>query len=136
MKKVEKVEQSHFLGAMILFCTVVEIALLGGAHGADFMQVDNGRVLQETLARLSRLGEGEGLLLQPYKKDRSVYVIRRKDMYQVLERGFAQKEFAVATGKIKKILKTLCKKEFPRSNKVWLNFCTAEEVDSFAEKWS
>lgn len=98
------------------------------------MQVDKGRILQETLARLSRLEEGEGLLLQPYKKDRSVYVIRRKNMYQVLERGFARKEFAVETRKIKKLLKTLCKKEFPRSNKVWLNFCTAEDVVSFVDE--
>jgi len=121
---------------MILFCTVVEIALSVGGERiwSRFMQVDKGRVLQETLARLSRLGEGEGLLLQPYKKDRSVYVIRRKSMYQVLERGFAKKEFAVEKGKVKKLLKTLCKKEFHRSNKVWLNFCTAEEVDSFTEK--
>jgi hypothetical protein len=99
------------------------------------MLVDKGRVLQETLARLVRLEEGEGLLLQPYKKDRSVYVIRRPNMYQLLEQGFARKEFTAETKKIRKLLKTLCKKEFPRSNKIWRIFCTGEEVDSFIEKW-
>ena len=98
------------------------------------MQIDRGRVLQESLARLSRLEEGEGLLLQPYKKDRSLCVIRRNNMYQVLERGFARKEFVVEIKKIRKLLKTLCKKEFPRSNKLWLNVCTVEEVDFFAGK--
>ena len=98
------------------------------------MQIDRGRVLQESLARLSRLEEGEGLLLQPYKKDRSLCVIRRNNMYQVLERGFARKEFVVEIKKISKLLKTLCKKEFPRSNKLWLNICTVEEVDFFAGK--
>lgn len=98
------------------------------------MQIDRGRVLQESVARLSRLEEGEGLVLQPYKKDRSLCVIRRKDMYQVLERGFARKEFVVEIQKIRKLLKTLCKKEFPRSNRLWLNIYTVEEVIRFVEK--
>ncbi len=93
------------------------------------MQVDKGRLLQETLTRLSKLREGEGILLQPYKKDRSVCVIRRENMYMVVERGFARKEFVVETKKIRKLLKTLCKKEFPRSNKIWLNSLEPEEAD-------
>jgi hypothetical protein len=124
------------LYAVIVFSIVVEIALVDGERSwSRCMQVDKGRILQETLTRLSRLGEGEGLLLQPYKKDRSIYVVRRKNMVQVFEQGFVRKEFMVETGKVKKLLKTLCKKEFPRSNKVWLNVCTAEEVSHFAEKW-
>lgn len=98
------------------------------------MQVDKGRLIQETVARLSKLGEGEGLLLQPYKKDRSIYVVRRKNEYLVVERGFARKEFIVDMKKIKKLLKTLCRKEFPRSNKVWLNYVAQEdaaELNSF-----
>ncbi len=95
------------------------------------MQIDKGRLLQETLARLSKLREGEGLLLQPFKKDRAVYVIQRGDLYQVMERGFARKEFVVARKKIRKLLKTLYRKEFPRSNKVWLNIITSKEVEKF-----
>ncbi len=95
------------------------------------MQVDKGRLLQETLARLSKLREGEGLLLQPYKKDRAVCVIRRENMYRVVERGFARKEFVVESKKIRKLLKTLFKKEFPRSNKIWLNVIAPEEADKF-----
>jgi len=95
------------------------------------VQFPKGRILRETLARLPRLREGEAVLLQPYKKDRSVCIVLRKDMYQVLERGFDVREFEVDTGKIKKVLKSLCRKEFPRSNKIWLKLCSTEEVNIF-----
>lgn len=97
------------------------------------MQVDKGRLLHTVLARLSRLEEGEGVLLQPFKKDRSVCVIRRGETFQVLERGFSRKEFVVEREKIKKLLKTLCRKEFPRSNKIWLNLLGKKEADAFVE---
>ncbi len=83
------------------------------------------------LVRLSRLKEGEGLLLQPYKRDRAVCVIRRGDVFHVLERGFVREEFLVESEKVKKLLKGLCKKEFPRSHKVWLNLLGPEEADAF-----
>ena len=100
------------------------------------MQVDNGRLLHEVLARLSRLEEGGGLLLQPFKKDRAIFVILRDGMYQVLERGFARKDFVVDSKKIKKLLKRLCRKEFPRSNKVWLTRHPLEAIKILTEKYS
>lgn len=96
------------------------------------MQVDKGRLLHATLERLSRLKEGEGVLLQPYKKDRSVCVIRRQETFQVLERGFSREEFFVEPEKIRKLLKGLCRKEFPRSHKVWLELLGPEEAAVFA----
>ena len=84
--------------------------------------------------RLSRLREGEAVLLQPYKKDRSVCIILRENMYQVLERGFEVREFEVEAGKIRKVLKNLCRKEFPRSNKIWLKLFSSDEVDIFTGK--
>ena len=98
------------------------------------MQFDKGRILQETLARLSRLIEGEAVLLQPYKKDRSVCIILRGDIYRVIERGFEVKAFNVEAGKIKKVLKSLLRKEFPRSNKIWLQLCSSDEVQNLTGK--
>ena len=92
------------------------------------MQVDGGRIVQETLARLSKVEDGEVLLLQPYKKDRSVYVMRQTGMYLLVELGFARREYEVEPKKLKKRLKTVCKKEFPRSKKIWLTYCLTEEV--------
>ncbi len=84
------------------------------------MQVDKGRVLQEIMQRLKKIKNGEGILLQPYKKDRSVWVVMQGDSYSVHERGFVQKDLIVEKKKIKKLIKTVCRREFPRSNKVWL----------------
>ena len=98
------------------------------------MQFSKGRILQETLARLSRLREGEAVLIQPYKKDRSVCIILRGDLYQVIERGFEVKEFVVEAGKIRKVLKRLLRKEFPRSNKIWLKLCSSEEAGALTGK--
>ncbi len=92
------------------------------------MQVDSGRIIQETLARLSKLNDGEGLLLQPYKKDRSVLVIQSAYTCWVIERGFVRKEYEVEMKKIRKLLKKVFKNEFQRSNKVWLKQCSTEEV--------
>jgi hypothetical protein len=80
------------------------------------------------------LKEGEAVLLQPYKKDRSVCIILRENMYQVLERGFEVREFEVEAGKIRKVLKNLCRKEFPRSNKMWLKLFSSDDVDIFTGK--
>lgn len=100
------------------------------------MQVDKNRLVNEALAQLSRLGQGEGVLLQPFKKDRHVCVIEEHGSYRVVERGFSRKDFVVERGKIRKLLKTLCRKEFPRSHKVWLTRCTAEEVQGLRGRWS
>jgi len=84
------------------------------------MQIDKGRVLHEIMQRIKKIKTGEGILLQPYKKDRSVCVVRRAGHYHVHERGFARNDFVVENRKIKKLLKTLCRREFPRSNKIRL----------------
>ena len=98
------------------------------------MQIDKGRIVQEIVARLADLKDGEGVLLQPYKRDRSVYVIRRGSCCHVVECGFIRKECLLEMNKIRKFLKTVCKREFPRSNKVWLKLCAAEEVESLLKR--
>ena len=92
------------------------------------MQVDNGRVLHEIMQRIKKIKNGEGVLLQPYKKDRSVCVEVRKRDYVVHERGFFHNDVVVEGKKIKKLLKTMCRREFPRSNKIWLTLLTHEEL--------
>ncbi len=92
------------------------------------MQLDKGRILHETLKRLVKLTAGDGLLLQPFKKDRSVcFVLLRKNV-RILEKGFLVKDYVVEQKKIKKELKVLCRREFPRSNKVWLKQISSEEI--------
>lgn len=95
------------------------------------MQVDKGRILHETLARLARLSDGEGLLLQPFKKDRAVCLVPFDGGIRVLERGFAKNDYVVDATKIRKELKVLCRREFPRSNKVWLKRISPQKVLHF-----
>lgn len=92
------------------------------------MQVDNGRLLYEILTRLDKLKPGQAVLLQPLKKDRSICIILSVDSFHIIEQGFDKNEFMVEAKKIRKLLKTLCKREFPRSKKVWLKLLTHEEV--------
>jgi hypothetical protein len=85
------------------------------------MQVETGRLLHTVLGCLQQLEAGKSVLLQPYKKDRSVLVSRFEEGYRVLEDGFVKKEYQVGEEKIRKLLKKLIRKEFPRSNRVWLS---------------
>ena len=98
------------------------------------MQVDKGRILHETLARLAKLASGEGLLLQPFKKDRSVCLVPQYGAVRIVEKGFAEKDYAVEEKKLKKELKILCRREFPRSKKVWVKRLTCEEIAALLKK--
>ncbi len=99
------------------------------------MLLDRGRIIEETVRRMARAGEAEGLLLQPYKKDRSVSIIRCGEGYEVFETGFFCQRIMVDSGKLKKLLKTICKREFPRSNKVWINSLSAEDSAKLRQRW-
>ncbi len=92
------------------------------------MQVDKARILHESLARLAKLVHGEGLLLQPFKKDRAICLVALDGAVRILERGFVENDYVVDAKKIRKELKVLCRREFPRSNKVWLKRLSPEEV--------
>lgn len=96
------------------------------------MQVDKGRLLHETLLRLHKLKSGEAVLLQPYKKDRVVCIVLSGEQFHIIEQGFEQNEFTVNGNRLRKLLKTLCKREFPRSKKLWLTILTREEAAGFA----
>ncbi len=95
------------------------------------MQVDKGRILHETLACLQGLEPDQGLLLQPFKKDRSVCISFLDGAVAVVEKGFVEKEYLVGKKKIKKLLKGICKREFPRSNKIWLQQLSSQELALF-----
>ncbi len=63
---------------------------------------------------------GQGLEVLTYKGDRSVAIYRTApDSYLVVEKGFVQAQYAdLALDKLKKLLKTLERREFPRSHKL------------------
>lgn len=83
--------------------------------------IDKATALQTVLRRAKKIPVGHAIDLRTYKRNRSV-VIKRigDDEYDVVEKGFHEDRFQVSHGKMKKLLKTLLKKEFPRSTKIRL----------------
>ena len=74
------------------------------------------------MERLKRLPVGHYLNMQTYKRNRCVIIVKTTDdVLLVIENGFLKERFVVPVDKLKKLLTTLLKKEFPRSRKVRLH---------------
>ncbi|BCO09560.1 hypothetical protein GF1_19360 [Desulfolithobacter dissulfuricans] len=81
--------------------------------------LDKNAALATVLARCRKLDPGQAIELLTWKKDRSVRIIRLEDgRLRVEERGFERQDFVVQADKLKKLLRTLIKREFPRSHKI------------------
>ncbi len=72
------------------------------------------------LESLKNSQPGQGLEVRTYKGDRSVTVYKTaQGDYCVQEKGFIEAQYTgLSLDKLKKLLKTLKKREFPRSNKL------------------
>lgn len=82
--------------------------------------IDKANIIPAVLERLKSLPPGHYLDVRTYKRNRYVLFIRNgEDDFLVIENGFFQQRFEnVSLKKIKKLFKTLLKKEFPRSTKI------------------
>jgi hypothetical protein len=81
--------------------------------------LDISALIPAVLAKLDKLPSGHALDLRTYKRNRSVIILKKdQDSFLFLENGFHQDRFTVPADKVKKTLKKMLKKEFPRSNKV------------------
>ncbi|HHB77486.1 MAG TPA: hypothetical protein ENK84_13265 [Desulfobulbus sp.] len=73
-----------------------------------------GRILKKTLPPA-------GVKLLSFKRDRSVTVFRLAETkYLLVEQGFSNQECVVGASGLPRLLKTMIKREFPRSHKVRL----------------
>jgi hypothetical protein len=83
--------------------------------------IDKTRIIDAVLEKLRKLPQGHYLDMRTYKRNRSVVIAKAdKEEYLVIENGFFRERFRVRPEKLKKLLKALLKKEFPRSNKIRL----------------
>ncbi len=88
--------------------------------------LDIGRVIPTVLQKLKQLQPGEIIAVRTYKRDRGFSVaLRANNQVLVREFGFNEQELTVPVTKLKKILKTIVKTEFPHSNKAWLKVTVA-----------
>jgi hypothetical protein len=83
--------------------------------------LDKATLLPTLMDKLARLPCGEAVDLRTYKRNRYVLIVKKdSDSFLIVENGFYQDRFLVSSSKLKKTLKVLIKREFPRSNKVRL----------------
>ncbi len=91
---------------------------------------DKTTIIPAVMERLGKLQTGQCLDMRTFKRNRSVAIIcTGNDTFTVIERGFHEEVWeGQSAEKIKRLLKTLLKREFPRSNKIRLY-----TLDSFQE---
>lgn len=83
--------------------------------------IDKTEIIATIFKRLKKLPVGHYLDLRTYKRNRSVIIVKRDaSNFLVVENGYSYEEFSVDSVKLRKTLKGLLKKEFPRSRKIRL----------------
>lgn len=84
--------------------------------------IKNNKFIQSCFKNLKQINENDELIFYTLKKDRYIQIIKLKDFkFNVLESGYKHEKFENLDEKeLKKLLKTLQKIEFPRSNQLWL----------------
>ncbi|WP_045210730.1 hypothetical protein [Desulfonatronovibrio magnus] len=82
--------------------------------------ISKSNIIPAVLERLASMPVGHYLDVRTYKRNRYVFFVKKdEDSYLIIENGFFHERFDnVPFKKIKKLFKTLLKKEFPRSTKV------------------
>ena len=81
--------------------------------------LDKAIAVQEVLRCLRKMETGDSLELLTWKKDRSLLLVKQSgEKVVVVERGFVEEEYQIEFNKLKKLLKSLLKREFPRSHKI------------------
>jgi hypothetical protein len=93
-------------------------------------------VLHEVKRYLKNCCEGGGLEIMSYKRNRTVAIIRHGNRkVLVREEGYQSKEWLLGEDDLPKKLKSLFKREFPRSRKLRLcKFDNPEQLDRIHQK--
>lgn len=83
--------------------------------------IDKATAVETVLERLKKLPVGHAIDLRTYKRNRSVVIKHTgDDIFEVFQNGYEQERYTEPFKKIRKLLKLLLKKEFPRSTKIRL----------------
>jgi hypothetical protein len=83
--------------------------------------IDKTKIIDTVCKRLEKLPLGHYIDLKTYKRNRTVMIVKVDEKkLLVIEDGYFKDRFLIKPDKLKKILKTLLKMEFPRSKKIRL----------------
>ena len=81
--------------------------------------IDKATALESVLRKLKKLPVGHCIDLRTYKRNRSLLIIHIKNGdFVVHEDGYETLTHEAGLKSMRKLLKTLFKREFPRSNKI------------------
>jgi len=99
--------------------------------------IDKTRAIDTVIEKLKGLPVGHYLNLQTYKRNRWIIVVKNRDDELLdIENGYRKERFLATPAKLKKLLKTLLKIEFPRSRKIRLhNMGPFSEEQAFHRDW-
>jgi len=83
--------------------------------------IDKTKIIDTVRERLEKLPLGHYIDLKTYKRNKTVIIVKidEKELL-VIEDGYFKDRFLIKPDKLKKLLKTLLKREFPRSKKIRL----------------
>ncbi|MGD8878448.1 MAG: hypothetical protein PVH75_11870, partial [Syntrophobacterales bacterium] len=83
--------------------------------------IDKSKIIETVQERLRNLPTGHYLDLRTYKRNRSVIIAKMaEDDLLIIENGYFREKFRLKPEKLKKALKIILRKEFPRSRKIRL----------------
>ena len=87
--------------------------------------IDLNNAIPVVRQKLEKLEVGGVIELKTYKRARGATIIKiAGGNVRIIEKGYENKEFQIPESRLKKILKIILKKEFPRSKKVRLKVKT------------
>lgn len=73
--------------------------------------------IEDALRKVDKLNSNEALDIRTYKRDRRIIIEKEEDSYNLYEDGFEKESFmSISKEELKKLLKVMQRKEFPRSN--------------------
>ena len=92
--------------------------------------------LRDAISLIGKARIDSGIEIMSYKRNRTVALIRLSEQRVLLrEQGYVDDDTEVDLKQLPKKLKTVLKREFPRSRKVrFFKFTTVEELDRIHQK--
>ena len=93
-------------------------------------------VFNRTITNLLKLAPEAGIEILSYKRNRGISVFRLSEgEFRVIEHGYLEQELRLGPKELGKALKTIIKREFPRSRKVRVyNLAGAENLNRQRKK--
>jgi len=83
--------------------------------------IDKDKIIETVIEKLKKLPVEHYLDLRTYKRNRSLAIVKKsEDDFLIIEDGYFHERYPLKSDKLKKTLKALLKKEFPRSQKIRL----------------